>query len=114
GFQHCRRQRRRASDERLPADAGGVSIQRNAGLAATRAGAAALAGDVCERAQPGYRETGWLFGLSRRGATVLNGDRRPSYLLKDRLEAVATYQVPFTRSLEDWTLSDTSLLAATV
>jgi hypothetical protein len=58
--------------------------------------------------------TGWLFGLSRRGATVLNGDPRPSYLPKDRLEAVATYQVPFTRSLEDWTLSDTSLLAATL
>ena len=52
--------------------------------------------------------TGWLFGSKRRGATVLNGDQRPGYLPKDRLEAVATYQVPMTRSLEHWTLSDTT------
>jgi hypothetical protein len=44
------------------------------------------------------RVTGWLFG--RAGATVLIGDPGRS-LPKDRLEAVATYQVPVTRSLED-------------
>jgi predicted nicotinamide N-methyase len=43
----------------------------------------------------------WLDGLSRRGATVLIGDPGRAYLPKERLEALATYEVPVTRSLED-------------
>jgi predicted nicotinamide N-methyase len=60
-----------------------------------------LAGDVCYERDLAQRATGWLFGLSRRGATVLIGDPGRSYLPNDRLEAVATYRVPVTRSLED-------------
>jgi predicted nicotinamide N-methyase len=60
-----------------------------------------LAGDVCYERDLARRVTGWLYGLSRRGATVLIGDPGRSYLPNDRLEAVATYRVPVTRSLED-------------
>ena len=62
---------------------------------------AVLAGDVCYERDLAQRATGWLYGLSRRGATVLIGDPGRSYLPKDRLEAIATYRVPVTRSLED-------------
>ena len=47
------------------------------------------------------RVTEWLSGLARRGATVLIGDPGRSYLAKDRLERLATYEVPVTRALED-------------
>jgi len=43
----------------------------------------------------------WLSGLSARGATVLIGDPGRSYLPRGKLEAVATYEVPVTRALED-------------
>jgi predicted nicotinamide N-methyase len=39
--------------------------------------------------------------LNRRGATVLIGDPGRSYLPKERLENLAMYQVPVTRTLED-------------
>ncbi|WP_199092400.1 methyltransferase [Bosea sp. ASV33] len=59
------------------------------------------AGDVCyERAMAG-RVIDWLSGLSARGATVLIGDPGRSYLPRERLEALATYEVPVTRALED-------------
>ena len=45
--------------------------------------------------------TEWLSGLARRGATVLIGDPGRSYLRQDRLERLATYEVPVTRALED-------------
>lgn len=59
------------------------------------------AGDVCYERAMAEAVIGWLGGLSRRGATVLIGDPGRSYLPKDRLEAVATYEVPVTRALED-------------
>ena len=42
-----------------------------------------------------------IAGLSARGATVLIGDPGRSYLPRGKLEAVATYEVPVTRALED-------------
>ena len=45
--------------------------------------------------------TAWLEGLARRGALVLIGDPRRSYLALDRLECLIEYGVPVTRALED-------------
>ncbi len=59
------------------------------------------AGDVCYEREMAERVIGWLQGLSARGATVLIGDPGRSYLPRERLEAVATYEVPVTRALED-------------
>jgi len=59
------------------------------------------AGDVCYERDMAERVIAWLSALSARGATVLIGDPGRSYLPKSRLEAVATYQVPVTRALED-------------
>nr|WP_047580045.1 methyltransferase [Methylobacterium sp. ZNC0032] len=59
------------------------------------------AGDVCYERDMAGRVIDWLSGLSARGATVLIGDPGRSYLPRGRLEAVATYEVPVTRALED-------------
>ena len=47
------------------------------------------------------RAIAWLARLDARGATVLIGDPGRSYLPRERLEALATYEVPVTRTLED-------------
>jgi predicted nicotinamide N-methyase len=70
---------------------------------------AVLAGDICYEKDLAGRVVAWLAELSRRGATVLIGDPGRSYLPKDRLEAVATYAVPVTRSLEDADIKRTSV-----
>lgn len=59
------------------------------------------AGDVCYEREMAERVITWLCGLSARGATVLIGDPGRSYLPRERLEALATYEVPVTRALED-------------
>ena len=59
------------------------------------------AGDVCYERAMAERVIDWLSGLSARGATVLIGDPGRSYLPRKRLEALATYEVPVTRALED-------------
>ena len=60
-----------------------------------------LAGDICYEQDLAARVVAWLFCLSERGATVLIGDPGRSYLPKDRLDSLAVYQVPVTRTLED-------------
>lgn len=59
------------------------------------------AGDVCYERAMAERVIDWLSGLSARGATVLIGDPGRSYLPRGKLEAVAIYEVPVTRALED-------------
>lgn len=59
------------------------------------------AGDVCYERDMARRVVDWLSVLSARGATVLIGDPGRSYLPKDRLTALASYEVPVTRALED-------------
>jgi len=59
------------------------------------------AGDVCYERGMAERVMAWLSTLSARGATVLIGDPGRSYLPKAGLEAIATYEVPVTRALED-------------
>jgi len=59
------------------------------------------AGDVCYERAMAESVIAWLSELSARGARVLIGDPGRSYLPKDRLEPLASYAVPVTRSLED-------------
>jgi predicted nicotinamide N-methyase len=68
-----------------------------------------LAGDICYERDLARRVTDWLSGLAERGASVLIGDPGRSYLPKDRLESIATYQVPVTRSLEDSEIKTSSV-----
>ncbi len=60
-----------------------------------------LAGDVAYERDMASAAFAWLERLARRGALVLVGDPRRSYLALDRLECVAEYSVPTTRALED-------------
>ena len=60
-----------------------------------------LAGDICYERDLAGRVSDWLESLAGRGATVLIGDPGRSYLPTERLEPLATYEVPVTRSLED-------------
>jgi predicted nicotinamide N-methyase len=68
-----------------------------------------LAGDICYQRDIAGRVTSWLRRLSDRGATVLIGDPGRSYLPKEALEAVASYQVPTTRALEDREIKQSSV-----
>jgi predicted nicotinamide N-methyase len=60
-----------------------------------------LAGDVAYEKDLAQAATDWLAGLTRRGATVLIGDPRRTYLPLHRLDCVMEYSVPVTRELED-------------
>jgi len=68
-----------------------------------------LAGDICYEQDLAARVVAWLFSLSARGATVLIGDPGRSYLPKDRLDSLAAYQVPVTRTLEDSEIKKSSV-----
>lgn len=68
-----------------------------------------LAGDICYQKDIAERVTAWLAALHRRGALVLIGDPGRSYLPADRLEVLATYEVPVTRALEDAEVKRTSV-----
>jgi predicted nicotinamide N-methyase len=60
-----------------------------------------LAGDVFYQKDLADAVTPWLADLARRGALVLIGDPRRSYLALDRLRPIAEFSVPVTRALED-------------
>jgi predicted nicotinamide N-methyase len=60
-----------------------------------------LAGDVAYEKDLAEAATDWLAALAQRGATVLMGDPRRTYLPLDRLDCVIEYSVPVTRELED-------------
>jgi predicted nicotinamide N-methyase len=60
-----------------------------------------LAGDIAYEKELAGAAMDWLASLARRGATVLIGDPRRSYLPLDRLDCVTEYSVPVTRELED-------------
>ena len=60
-----------------------------------------LAGDISYQKDMAEAATVWLEGLAARGALVLIGDPRRSYLALDRLECLIEYRVPVTRELED-------------
>ena len=60
-----------------------------------------LAGDVFYDADFSAALVPWLSRLAARGALVLAGDPGRAYRPKDRLDCLATYEVPVTRALED-------------
>lgn len=60
-----------------------------------------LAGDVFYDRHLAGELIVWLGNLSRGGVEVLIGDPGRAYLPKDRLEQLASYEVPVTRALED-------------
>lgn len=60
-----------------------------------------LAGDVFFDSDLARALVPWFGRLARRGALVLIGDPGRAYVPRDRLHALATYQVPVTRELED-------------
>ncbi|MDX7950206.1 50S ribosomal protein L11 methyltransferase [Lichenihabitans sp. Uapishka_5] len=60
-----------------------------------------LAGDVSYERDMATHLLDWLEALHRRGALVLLGDPGRSYLPRDRLIEIASYEVPVTRALED-------------
>ncbi len=60
-----------------------------------------LAGDIAYEKDFAGAAMDWLASLADRGATVLIGDPRRSYLPLDRLDCVTQYSVPVTRELED-------------
>jgi len=68
-----------------------------------------LAGDICYERELAGRVIDWLTALSVRGAQVLIGDPGRSYLPKDKLVELATYQVPVTRTLEDAEIKKSSV-----
>jgi predicted nicotinamide N-methyase len=95
----------------LNAEANGVAIEpRFADLVGHDEGwETVLAGDICYEQDTARRVIDWLAVLAGRGATVLIGDPGRSYLPKDRLELVAEYRVPVTRSLEDAEIKKSSV-----
>lgn len=68
-----------------------------------------LAGDVFYDQALAARLAPWFSTLNARGAEVLVGDPGRSYLPKDRLEALAVYQVPVSRALEDSEIKRTTV-----
>ena len=68
-----------------------------------------LAGDIAYEKDLARAAMDWLASLARRGATVLVGDPRRSYLPHDRLDCVIEYSVPVTRELEDSELKRTGV-----
>ncbi|MDB5650147.1 MAG: ribosomal protein methyltransferase [Hyphomicrobiales bacterium] len=70
-----------------------------------------FAGDVSYERDMAARVTDWLASLRARGATVLIGDPGRSYLARDRLTEIISYQVPVTRTLEDVEIKATGVWA---
>ncbi len=68
-----------------------------------------LAGDIAYEKAFAGAAMDWLASLARRGAAVLIGDPRRSYLPLDRLDCVIEYSVPVTRELEDSEIKRTGL-----
>jgi predicted nicotinamide N-methyase len=68
-----------------------------------------LAGDVSYEKDMAEAVTKWLAALARRGASVLIGDPRRTYLALEKLESVMEYRVPVTRELEDSEIKRTAV-----
>ncbi|MGN7294926.1 class I SAM-dependent methyltransferase [Rhizobium sp. SAFR-030] len=68
-----------------------------------------LAGDVFYDRDFAARLVPWFSMLAAQGKQVLVGDPGRSYLPKDRLEALASYEVPVSRALEDSEIKKTTV-----
>ena len=70
-----------------------------------------LAGDIAYDKDFADAAMDWLRSLARRGASVLIGDPRRSYLPLDHLDCVIEYSVPVTRELEDSEIKQTGVFS---
>ncbi len=68
-----------------------------------------LAGDVFYDRAFADALVPWFTALAARGAAVLVGDPGRAYCPRERMEALATYQVPVTRALEDSEVKKTTV-----
>ena len=68
-----------------------------------------LAGDVFYDKGFAERLIPWFEALARSGTTIIVGDPGRSYCPRDRMQALATYQVPVTRALEDAEVKKTTV-----
>jgi predicted nicotinamide N-methyase len=68
-----------------------------------------LAGDVFYDRPFAERLIPWFSSLRERGAEILVGDPGRSYLPRERMQALAVYQVPVTRALEDADVKKTTV-----
>ena len=68
-----------------------------------------LAGDVAYEADMAASLFGWLEALARRGRMVLIGDPGRAFLPQENLVALASYEVPVTRALEDNNIKRTTV-----
>ncbi len=68
-----------------------------------------LAGDIFYDREIAAEVLAWLKGWRDRGAGVLVGDPGRTYLPKDELTQLATYQVPVSRDLEDLEIKKSSV-----
>ena len=96
----------------LNAALNGVAVETQAADVIGRLDLAAdvvLAGDVCYEQPMAGRVTDWLGGLAAGGRQVLVGDPGRSYLPRERLEALAVYEIPVSRDLEDSEVKRTSV-----
>ena len=93
------------------ADANGVVVEPRRGdlVGADEGWEVVLAGDVCYERDMAHAVCGWLADLAARGATVLIGDPGRAYLPRKKLAAVAVYEVPTTRELEDLEIKRTTV-----
>jgi predicted nicotinamide N-methyase len=96
---------------RLNAAANGVALSFCADdlVGTDRGWDVVLAGDVFYQKSIVDRLVPWFEALRARGADVLVGDPGRAYLPRQRLESLATYQVPVTRSLEDAEVKKTTV-----
>lgn len=93
-----------ATAARLNAAANGVAIETVAAdlLATPPSGwDVILAGDVCYEARMTARVIPWLRQAADAGTLVLLADPGRAYLPSEGIEALASYDVPVTRELED-------------
>lgn len=88
---------------RLNAQVNGVEVQvrRDSLIGLDEGWDVVLAGDICYERDSAEAVTGWLRDLAGQGVQVLIGDPGRSYLPRDLLDCLASYQVPVTRTLED-------------
>jgi predicted nicotinamide N-methyase len=68
-----------------------------------------LAGDVCYEARMTARVVPWLRAAAGHGVAVLLADPGRAYLPREGLEALARYDVPVTRELEDRLIRETTV-----
>ncbi|WP_454816032.1 class I SAM-dependent methyltransferase [Labrys neptuniae] len=97
---------------RLNADLNGVAVEpcgENVLGRFDRPVDVVLAGDIFYDREISAEVLAWLKGWRERGATILVGDPGRTYLPRDELSLLATYQVPVSRDLEDLEIKKTSV-----